>query len=186
MNFPKSGNWGCTVLTDEDPLENWACSQWWQESAFGPRLFVNASCRNPNPKSVCFSSVWRLWVFSLPSTWLCPINLVMDHRWLMPEWLCWICPEVYIFWERKWSQMQHPPPPCLIVPAQVQTHCKHQSNSISCVQSDLGGLCALQQAVLSIKGNSQMGYYCSNSKSWPLSHLGGEQLPPLASVPGPS
>ena len=74
MNFPKSGNWGCTVLTDEDPLENWACSQRWQESAFGPRLFVNASCRNPNPKSVCFSSVWRLWVF------FSPLHLIMSHK----------------------------------------------------------------------------------------------------------
>ena len=184
-NFPKSGNWGCTVLTDEDPLENWACSQRWQESAFGPRLFVNASCRNPNPKSVCFSSVWRLWVF------FSPLHLIMSHKpgygpQVAVAWMALLNLSSSIcFLREKMITDAAPSPPCLIVPAQVQTHCQHQSNSISCIQSDLlGGLCVWQQAVLSRKGNSQMGSYCS--KSWPLSHLGGEQLPPLASVPGPS
>ena len=121
-----------------------------------------------------------------------PLHLIMSHKpgngpqvadaWMALLNLSW---SIYFLREKMITDAA-PSPSLSHCSCPSSDHCKHQSNSISCVQSDLGGLCALQQAVLSIKGNSQMGYYCSNSKSWPLSHLGGEQLPSLASVPGPS
>ena len=93
----------------------------------------------------------------------------MDHRWLLPEWLCWSCLEGGVFWERKQggvggggrklSQMQDSDPPSLIVLAQVQ-------NNLSVNQIHSAGskmiseeVCVLHSRLfLTIKGSSHMGY----------------------------
>lgn len=65
------------------------------------QLFASPTCRNSNPTSVCFRSVLRLWVFSFSSFLLHPRNLVVDHIWLSPDWLCCISSEECIFQEKE-------------------------------------------------------------------------------------
>ena len=73
-NFPKSANWGCTVLTDENPLENWACSQWWQESAFGPVAICKCIVQESKPPI-------GLLQFSLKAMgFFSPLLLIMSHK----------------------------------------------------------------------------------------------------------